>query len=181
MSTGWSYSRRSSGWSSAWGSRWSTIRGFSAAGRDDIAAELHVVVDVHISPSGYGSRRGWAEGCAGAAFPISVGRWKTLSTRTQRGVVPSSATGSGHSHLAAPELVARPAASSIPIAAGDEGVRVVGVPLTRSPWLFRGLSLALAAGTGGGAAEAVPRTPWPGYGIQPVSGPLTPCTACSVP
>ena len=24
--------------------------------------------------------------------------------------------------------------------------------------------------------EAVPRTPWPGYGIQPVSGPLTPCT-----
>ena len=28
--------------------------------------------------------------------------------------------------------------------------------------------------------EAVPRTPWPGYGIQPVSGPLTPCTACSV-
>ena len=29
--------------------------------------------------------------------------------------------------------------------------------------------------------EAVPRTPWPGYGIQPVSGPLTPCTACSVP
>ena len=30
-------------------------------------------------------------------------------------------------------------------------------------------------------AEAVPRTPWPGYGIQPVSGPLTPCTACSVP
>ena len=31
------------------------------------------------------------------------------------------------------------------------------------------------------AGEAVPRTPWPGYGIQPVSGPLTPCTACSVP
>ena len=31
------------------------------------------------------------------------------------------------------------------------------------------------------AVEAVPRTPWPGYGIQPVSGPLTPCTACSVP
>ena len=29
--------------------------------------------------------------------------------------------------------------------------------------------------------EAAPRTPWPGYGIQPVSGPLTPCTACSVP
>ena len=29
--------------------------------------------------------------------------------------------------------------------------------------------------------EAVPRTPWPGYGIQAVSGPLTPCTACSVP
>ena len=29
--------------------------------------------------------------------------------------------------------------------------------------------------------EAVPRTPWPGCGIQPVSGPLTPCTACSVP
>ena len=29
--------------------------------------------------------------------------------------------------------------------------------------------------------EAVPRTPRPGYGIQPVSGPLTPCTACSVP
>ena len=27
--------------------------------------------------------------------------------------------------------------------------------------------------------EAVPRTPWPGYGIQPVSGPLTPCTVCS--
>ena len=25
-------------------------------------------------------------------------------------------------------------------------------------------------------SEAVPRTPWPGYGIQPVSGPLTPCT-----
>ena len=32
-----------------------------------------------------------------------------------------------------------------------------------------------------GSPEAVPRTPWPGYGIQPVSGPLTPCTACSVP
>ena len=32
-----------------------------------------------------------------------------------------------------------------------------------------------------GGIEAVPRTPWPGYGIQPVSGPLTPCTACSVP
>ena len=32
-----------------------------------------------------------------------------------------------------------------------------------------------------GDIEAVPRTPWPGYGIQPVSGPLTPCTACSVP
>ena len=30
-------------------------------------------------------------------------------------------------------------------------------------------------------SEAVPRTPWPGYGIQPVPGPLTPCTACSVP
>ena len=30
-------------------------------------------------------------------------------------------------------------------------------------------------------SEAVPRTPWPGYGIQPVSGPLTPCTAYSVP
>ena len=30
-------------------------------------------------------------------------------------------------------------------------------------------------------SEAVPRTPWPGYGIQPVSGSLTPCTACSVP
>ena len=27
------------------------------------------------------------------------------------------------------------------------------------------------------ANEAVPRTPWPGYGIQPVSGPLTPLTA----
>ena len=24
--------------------------------------------------------------------------------------------------------------------------------------------------------EAVPRTPWLGYGLQPVSGPLTPCT-----
>ena len=24
--------------------------------------------------------------------------------------------------------------------------------------------------------EAIPRTPWPGYGIQPVSGPLTPCS-----
>ena len=32
-----------------------------------------------------------------------------------------------------------------------------------------------------GGSEAVPRTPWPGYGIQPVSGPLTPRTACSVP
>ena len=30
-------------------------------------------------------------------------------------------------------------------------------------------------------SEAVPRTPWPGYNMQPVSGPLTPCTACSVP
>ena len=27
-----------------------------------------------------------------------------------------------------------------------------------------------------GAPEAVPRTPWLGYGIQPVSGPLTPST-----
>ena len=26
------------------------------------------------------------------------------------------------------------------------------------------------------ASEAVPRTPWLGQGIQPVSGPLTPCT-----
>ena len=27
-----------------------------------------------------------------------------------------------------------------------------------------------------GTTEAVPRTPWLGQGIQPVSGPLTPCT-----
>ena len=63
-----------------------------------------------------------------------------------------------------------------------------------------GAGAAAAAGCAGGSAsgrgryakpggascwrphpEAVPRTPWPGYGIQPVSGPLTPCTACSVP
>ena len=29
--------------------------------------------------------------------------------------------------------------------------------------------------------EAVPRTPWPGYGIQQVSGPLTPCTEGKTP
>ena len=29
--------------------------------------------------------------------------------------------------------------------------------------------------------EAVPRTPWRGYGIQPVSGPLTPCTEGKTP
>ena len=29
--------------------------------------------------------------------------------------------------------------------------------------------------------EAVPRTPWLGYGIQPVSGPLTPCTEGNTP
>ena len=29
---------------------------------------------------------------------------------------------------------------------------------------------------GSNPIEAVPRTPWPGYGIQQVSGPLTPCT-----
>ena len=29
---------------------------------------------------------------------------------------------------------------------------------------------------GAGGDEAVPRTPWLGQGIQPVSGPLTPCT-----
>ena len=29
--------------------------------------------------------------------------------------------------------------------------------------------------------EAVPRTPWLGYGIQPVSGPLTPCTEGKTP
>ena len=43
-------------------------------------------------------------------------------------------------------------------------------------WIFR-----LLRGGWLGCTEAVPRTPWPGYGIQPVSGPLTPCTACSVP
>ena len=30
-------------------------------------------------------------------------------------------------------------------------------------------------------SEAVPRTPWLGYGIQPVSGPLTPCTETKTP
>ena len=30
-------------------------------------------------------------------------------------------------------------------------------------------------------AEAVPRTPWLGYGIQPVFGPLTPCTEGKTP
>ena len=30
-------------------------------------------------------------------------------------------------------------------------------------------------------AEAVPRTPWPGYGIRQVSGPLTPCTEGKTP
>ena len=39
----------------------------------------------------------------------------------------------------------------------------------------------ICGGGGGSGTEAVPRTPWPGYGIQPVSGPLTPCKACSVP
>ena len=33
----------------------------------------------------------------------------------------------------------------------------------------------------GWAIEAVPRTPWLGYGIQPVSGPLTPCTEGKTP
>ena len=32
-----------------------------------------------------------------------------------------------------------------------------------------------------GITEAVPRTPWLGYGIQPVSGPLTPCTEGKTP
>ena len=41
--------------------------------------------------------------------------------------------------------------------------------------------LVMGAGVAPVVTEAVPRTPWPGYGIQPVSGPLTPCTACSVP
>ena len=46
------------------------------------------------------------------------------------------------------------------------------VTFQKSPWHHK---------FSGAASEAVPRTPWPGYGIQPVSGPLTPCTACSVP
>ena len=33
----------------------------------------------------------------------------------------------------------------------------------------------------GRVIEAVPRTPWLGYGIQPVSGPLTPCTEGKTP
>ena len=33
----------------------------------------------------------------------------------------------------------------------------------------------------GGGNEAVPRTPWLGYGIQLVSGPLTPCTEGKTP
>ena len=33
----------------------------------------------------------------------------------------------------------------------------------------------------GNRSEAVPRTPWLGYGIQPVSGPLTPCTEGKTP
>ena len=34
---------------------------------------------------------------------------------------------------------------------------------------------------GSPGTEAVPRTPWLGYGIQPVSGPLTPCTEGKTP
>ena len=30
------------------------------------------------------------------------------------------------------------------------------------------------------STEAVPKTPWPGYGIQPVSGPLTPATSTNI-
>ena len=36
-------------------------------------------------------------------------------------------------------------------------------------------------GKPGWGSEAVPRTPWLGYGIQPVSGPLTPCTEGKTP
>ena len=88
-----------------------------------------------------------------------VGRGcRTLSTQTPRGVVASSAAVSGRFHLAARELVAMPAVLSIPIAAGDEGVGVMGVPLGRPPWSFRSLPPALEAGTGGGAATlAAPR------------------------
>ena len=48
----------------------------------------------------------------------------------------------------------------------------------------RGHGLPLTGGGGGEGrrnGEAVPRTPWLGYGIQPVSGPLTPCTEGKTP
>ena len=51
--------------------------------------------------------------------------------------------------------------------------RVVGCALADA-----GLDGFFKACLGRGGGEAVPRTPWPGYGIQPVSGPLT---LCSVP
>ena len=47
--------------------------------------------------------------------------------------------------------------------------------------LPQGAHLIGGCAPGCSPSEAVPRTPWPGYDIQPVSGPLTPCTACSVP
>ena len=61
----------SSGRSSAWGSKWSTIRGSSAAGWAGVRAKSHVVVGYHVSASGSGS---WRRS-AGAA----VGSWGTLS------------------------------------------------------------------------------------------------------
>ena len=76
------------------------------------------------------------------------------------------------------------------------GVMVCGVAVSTLGWgpagwrwwrLFASRAGVLGVAVGGGALgvtlcrgrggrEAVPRTPWLGYGIQPVSGPLTPST-----
>ena len=104
-SSRWSSFRRTSGWSSARRSGCSTIRGSSAVGWVGARAESHIVVGVHVSPSGSGSRRGLAR----VALPTAVGRLGTLSIRARRGFLASSATGSGHFHLAARGFMAMPA------------------------------------------------------------------------
>ena len=53
-------------------SRQSAMRGSSAAGLVGVWAESHVVIRVHVSPSGFESR----QGSAGGAFSTAVGKWR---------------------------------------------------------------------------------------------------------
>ena len=80
-------------------------------------------------------------GLAGGALPTPVGGWESLSFQSGRSAVAPSASGSGH-------YSAMSAVSTIPIAAGVEGVGIAGVSLVGPPCPLGSLPLALAAGAG---------------------------------